>query len=90
VARGICLAGRLGYKPLARRTVNGEGRPSAPVLAAEVDEQGVGVMLHAQAMPRVRLLVQASHTVPLCGVLGDERRPPPSPRVRPIEFPAGG
>lgn len=90
VAGGIGLAERLGHRPLARRTVNGEGHPSAPVLAAEVDEQGVGVMLHAEAMPRVRLLVQAPHNVPLCGVLGDERRPPPSPRVGPSELPAGG
>ena len=79
VAGGIGLAGRLCHRPLARRPVNREGRPSAPVLVAEVDEQGVGVMLHAKAMPRVRLLVQAPHNVPRYGVLGDERRPPPPP-----------
>ncbi len=47
----------LRRSPLTRRSIDGECRPSRFFLVAEVDEQGVGVVLDAKTMARIRLFV---------------------------------
>jgi hypothetical protein len=43
-----------------RSTVDGHGGPTVAVLAAEVDQQGVLIVLDAHAMIGIALLVQAA------------------------------
>jgi len=54
-----------------------------------MDEQGVGVVLDAQALPGVDLFVQSPHGLPWCRVVGDERRPAPGAGAGPSQLAAG-
>ncbi len=85
-AGGIGLPACLTYSPLATRSINGKGGPPAAVLIAEVYEQGVGVVLDAEAMLFVGLLVQTPHGLSGSGILGDERGPSSLAPVGPGEL----
>jgi hypothetical protein len=58
VACRVGLPGTLSYGLVPRRSIHGNGGPSSTVFVGEVDQQCVAVVLDAQAMPRIRLLVQ--------------------------------
>jgi hypothetical protein len=81
-ASSIGLPARLIHRPLTGLPVDGERGPTGAVLVAQVDEQGVSVVLDAQAVPGIGLLMQSSYGFPRCGVLGNERRPALPARVR--------
>ncbi len=51
-------AGHAELRPSAASLIHGNGGPSSTVFVGEVDQQCVAVVLDAQAMPRIRLLVQ--------------------------------
>src|SRR5690348_7716115 len=70
--RGVALARRLGDRPAPRGTVDRQHGPVAAILAAEMDEQRVAVVLDAQPVPGIAVLVQDA---PGRGG-GDERGPP--------------
>jgi hypothetical protein len=57
-ARGICLRAPLNDGADSRRAIHGDRRPAPRVFVAQMDEQRVGVVLDAQAVGRVRLLVE--------------------------------
>ena len=50
VASGVSLPGTLGDRSSARCSVNGDGGPAFSVFIAEVDEHGLRVVLHAEAV----------------------------------------
>jgi hypothetical protein len=59
----VDLAPLLGHRPAPGQAIDGDGGPAVAVLAAEMDQQRVVVVLDAQTVLRAALLVQAAHGV---------------------------
>jgi hypothetical protein len=70
----VGLPGMLPRGPVPCRSVHGNGGPSSAVFVAEVDQQCVPVVLDAQAMPRIRLLVQTPDNLSADAFLSDGGR----------------
>lgn len=83
-------AGSPVHGPLPGHPIDGDGGPAATVLVAEVNEQGVRVVLDPQPMPRVGLPVQPAHHPAVKAVIGDKGGPPPPVRGGPSRLCLGG
>jgi hypothetical protein len=75
LARRVCLSCSLCDGEAASRSIDGDRRPTVPVLVTQMDEQCAVVVLDAQAMPRVLLVMEPPD--PLSGSIGfgKKRRP---------------
>src|ERR1700730_8805522 len=73
----------------SRPPIHGDCRPATPVFVAQMDEHGVLVMLDAQAVGRVRLLVEPASVPSWERIVGDKGRPPSSSLWRPGTRAAG-
>ncbi len=83
----VGLAPVLGHRPLPRRAIEGDGRPSSTVLVTEMDQQRMGVVFDPQTMPRIGLFVQTPDGPAVGVVRRDEGCPPPTAPSRRSAWP---
>jgi hypothetical protein len=80
--RGVSLAAALCDRPPPTFPIYCDGRPSTGVFIAEMDQQGVSVVLDTDAMLGIGLFVQPADERWSRHRVRNERRPPPRTAAR--------